>query len=69
MRPAYLNKSMAGRAPRSPDVEVYMTEEETLFAEWEHGNSKQRNSSEGALFSSVPSVRALSHIGAGPTSR
>ena len=60
---------MAGRVTRSQDVEVFMTKEESLFAEWEHADSQQGSSSEGALFSLVLSVRALSHIGAGPSGR
>ena len=33
----------------------------------EYGDSQQGNSSEGAPFSVVPSTRALSHIGTGPS--
>ena len=46
-----------------------MIEEKALYAEWERADSQQGNSSEGALFSSVPSTRALSHLGAGPSGR
>ena len=46
-----------------------MTEEEALFAEWERADSQQGSSFEGALFSSVPSARALSQIGAKPSGR
>ena len=41
-----------------------MTEEEALFTEWERVDTQQGSSSKGALFSFVPSSRALSHIGA-----
>ena len=34
----YLNSVMAGRTPMSLDVEVFMTKEEALYAEWEHGD-------------------------------
>ena len=46
-----------------------MIEEEALFAEWERADYQQGSSSEGALFNSVPSARALSHFGAGPGGR
>ena len=60
---------MAGRAPNSPNVEVFMTKEEALFAEWENVDSQQGSSSEGAHFSSVPSASALSHIRDGLSGR
>ena len=34
-----LRSAIAGRVPRSPDMEVCMTEEVVLFAKWEHGDS------------------------------
>ena len=59
-----LGSRMASQDPRYPDVEVSMTKEEALFAEWEHRDSQQGSSSEGSLISLVSSVRGLSHIGA-----
>ena len=35
-----LKLEMAGRAPGSPKVEVFMMEEETLWAEWENEDSE-----------------------------
>ena len=35
----HLGSGMTGRVPRSPNVTVYMTEKEALFAEWECSNS------------------------------
>ena len=58
---------MAGQVPTSPRVEIYMTEEAELFTKWEHTDSQQGSSLEGALFSFVPSTRAVSHTGARPS--
>ena len=44
-----------------------MIEEEALFYECECGDSQQGSSSKGAPFSAVPSAKALSQIGAGPS--
>ena len=46
-----------------------MTDENALFYEMECGDCQQGSSSEGALFSVVPSARALSQIGVGPSGR
>ena len=62
-------RRMAGHVPSSPEVIVYMTEEEALWAEIEHADSQQGSSSEGALFSEVLSVRELFEVGAGPSGR
>ena len=37
---------MTGQDPRSPQVEVYMMEEEALWAEWDKANSEQGSSTE-----------------------
>ena len=60
---------MASRVPGSLEVMVYMTEEEALFAEMECVNSQEGSSSERALFSEVPSARALSQVGVGLSDR
>ena len=46
-----------------------MTEEEALFYEWECADSQQGSSSEGNLWTAVPSARVLSQIGVGPNGR
>ena len=48
-------------------VEIFMVEEEALYAEWENADSEQGSSSEGALFTIVSSTRELSHLRAGPS--
>ena len=53
---------MVGQEPLSPSVKVFITEEEALWHEMERGNSQQGSSSEGALFTAMPSVRELSQI-------
>ena len=53
----------------SPEVRVFMTEEEVLWHEFEHGVSQQESSPGGNAWTSVPSARALSHAGAGPSGR
>ena len=54
---------MVGQESCSLGVEVFMTEEEALWAEWEHGvDSDQWSSSEGVFPLTVPSVRAMSSI-------
>ena len=63
-----LESRMAGREPKSSEVIVFMTEEETIWAKIECADSQQGSSSEGAFFSEVPSTRALSQVGAGPSS-
>ena len=46
-----------------------MTEQEVLWHEFEHGVSQQESSHKGNVWADVPSVRALSHTGAGPRGR
>ena len=46
-----------------------MTEEETLWHEFEHGFSQQGSSSEGNPFADISSARKLSHSGAEPSGR
>ena len=53
----------------SPEVRVFMTEEEVLWHEFEHGLFQQESSPGGNAWTSVPSARALSHAGAGPSGR
>ena len=53
----------------STGVKIFMIEKEALWHEFEHGFSQQGNSSEGNLFADVPSARALSQSGAGPSGR
>ena len=53
----------------SPEVRVFMTEKEALWHEFEHGFSQQGSSSEGNPFADIPSARALSHSGVGPSGR
>ena len=58
--------SMSGEGSSS-EVRVIMTEQEALWYEFEHSFSQQGSSSEGNLFVDVPSGRALSQTGAGPS--
>ena len=51
----------------SPEVRVFMTEEEALWHELEHGVSQQGSNSEGNPLANIPSARVLSHAGAGPS--
>ena len=51
---------MVGQDPLSPEVRVFMTEEEALWYEFKHVDSQQGSSFEGNLLTSVPSARALS---------
>ena len=67
MRPVGVELEMEGQVPTSPVVEVFMIEEEALYTEWENANSEQGSNSEGALFTTVPSVRGLSHLESGPS--
>ena len=60
---------MVGQEPLSPDVRIFMAEEEALFYEWECGDSQQGSSSEGNLWAAVPSGTILSQIGAKPSGR
>ena len=53
----------------SPEVRVFMTEEEVLWHEFEHGVSQEGSSPGGNDWANVPSARALSHAGAGPSGR
>ena len=53
----------------SPDVRVFMTEKEALWYEFEHGFSQQGSSSKGNPWADVPSARALSQAGVGPSGR
>ena len=53
----------------SPEVRVFMTEEEVLWHEFEHGFSQQGSSSEGNPCAGIPSARVLSEAGAGPSGR
>ena len=50
-------------------VRVFMTEEEALWYEFEHGVSQQGSSSEGNPCAGIPSARVLSEAGAGPSGR
>ena len=53
----------------SLEVRVFMTEQEVLWHEFEHGVSQQESSLEGNVWADVTSARALSHTGAGPSGR
>ena len=53
----------------SPEVRVFMTEEEMLWHELEHGVSQQGSSSEGNPYADILSARVLSETGAGPSGR
>lgn len=53
----------------SAGVRVFMTEEEALWYEFEHGVSQQGSSSEGNPCAGIPSARILSEAGAGPSGR
>ena len=53
----------------SPGVRVFMMEKKALWHEFEHGFSQQGSSSEGNPWADVPSARALSQAGAGPSGR
>ena len=46
-----------------------MTEKEVLWYEFEHSFSQQGSSFEGNFWADVPSVRALSQTGTGPSGR
>ena len=57
---------MAVREPLSPHVEVFMTEEEALWAEWERGDdSKQGSITERIIPFTILSAWAMSNIEAG----
>ena len=60
---------MSGGESSSPEVRVFMIEEEVLWHEFEHGASQQGSSSEGNPYAGIPSARALSETGAGPSGR
>ena len=51
----------------SPNVRVFMTKKEALWYELEHGFSQHGSSSEGNSWADLPSARALSQAGAGPS--
>ena len=53
--------------PLSPEVRVFMIEEEALWYEFRHVDSQQGSSSEGNLWADMPSARALSQARAGPS--
>ena len=61
--------AMSGGESSSPEVRVFMTEQEVLWHEFEHGISQQESSPGGNVWADVPSARALSHAGAGPSGR
>ena len=52
--------TMSNSKSSSPEVRVFMTEEEVLWHELEHGVSQQGSSSEGNPFADIPSARAMS---------
>ena len=58
---------MSNSKSLSPEVRVFMTEEEVLWHELEHGVSQQGSSSEGNPWADVPSARALSQSKAEPS--
>ena len=60
---------MSESEPSTPEVRVFMTEEEVLWHELEHGVSQQGSSSEGNPFADIPSARVMSQTGAGPSGR
>ena len=61
---------MAGHDPSCPRVEVFMTEEKALWAEWEHNDdSDHGSSSEGILLLTLLSAWAMSNVEAGPSGR
>ena len=60
---------MSESEPSTPEVRVFMTEEEVLWHELEHGLSQQGSSSEGNPFADIPSARVMSQTGAGPSGR
>ena len=53
----------------SLEVRVFMTEEEALWHELEHGVSQQGSSSEMNPLVNIPSARVLSNAGAGSSGR
>ena len=59
--------TMSEEEGSSPNVRVFMTENEALWYEFEHGFSQQGSSSEGNPWVDVPSARALSQAEAGPS--
>ena len=61
--------SMSEEEGSSLEVRVFMTEHEMLWYEFEHGFSQQGSSSEGNPWVDVPSARALSQAGPGPSGR
>ena len=54
---------MSESEPSTPEVRVFMTEEEILWRELEHGVSQQGSSSEGNPFADIPSARVMSQTG------
>ena len=61
---------MASRMPMSYDVEVFMTQEEALYAVWERGDDSQHgSSSEGTVPMTLLSERAMSSARVGPSGR
>ena len=61
--------SMSEEEGSSSEVRVFITEQEALWYEFEHGFSQQGSSSEGNPFADVPSGRAVSQTGAKPSGR
>ena len=59
--------TMSKREGSSPNVRVFMTENEALWYEFEHGFSQQGSSSEGNPWADLSSARALSQARAGPS--
>ena len=60
---------MSEEESSAPKVTVFMTEQEVLWHELEHGVSQQGSSSEGNPFVDIPSARVMSQTGAGPSGR
>ena len=60
---------MSKEESSSPEVTVFMKEQEVLWHELEHGVSQQGSSSEGNPFVDIPSARVMSQTGAGPSGR
>ena len=58
---------MADEESSSLEVRVFMTENEVLWYEFEHGVSQQGSSSESNPFLDVPSARVLSNSRARPS--
>ena len=63
-------ENMAGHDPSSSRVEVFMTEEKALWAEWEHNDDSDHGSnSKGILPLTLMIAWAMSNVEAGPSGR